>query len=431
MLLGQSAVGLFLDPGLGKTSICLGALRILKHLGYVKKTLIIAPLRPAYTVWPGEVCKWKEFNDFTYAVLHGPEKEWNLQQDVDLYIVNPEGLKWLMSHPKGDLPEWECLIVDESTKFKDSTNKRFKLLKKILHMFTRRWILTGTPMPNTLADLFGQVYILDSGNALEPYITRFRLKYFYRPGYNAWEWKPQPGAFDRVVTKIDPLILRLKGEDYLKMPDLQFITIPVELPTKAMEIYKQVENDFIYKLDEGLILAANAAAAGTKLRQVANGAVYLDEGGYAVLHDAKLDALEDLMEELSGHPVILMYEFNHDRERLLAKYPEAMDVKTCKDFPKLVADFNAGKIDILLAHPASIGHGLNLQGACYHEIWFGITWNFEHYDQTVRRIYRQGQEAEIVYIYHIIAQNTRDVRVATVLLQKDKNQSDLLDALRS
>ena len=429
MLLGQSAVGLFLDPGLGKTSICLGALRILKRLGYVKKTLIIAPLRPAYTVWPGEVCKWKEFNDFTYAVLHGPAKDANLREDVDLYIINPEGLKWLMAQK--NLPEWECLIVDESTKFKDSTNKRFKLLKKILPMFSRRWILTGTPMPNTLADLFGQIYILDRGNALEPYITRFRLKYFYRPGYNVWDWKPQPGAFDRVVEKIDPLILRLKGEDYLEMPDLQFITIPITLPPEVMEIYKQVENDFIYALDEGLILAANAAAAGTKLRQVANGAVYLDEGGYTVLHDEKLDALEDLMEELAGHPIILLYEFIHDRERLLAKYPEAVDVKTTKDIVKLVDDFNAGKIDILLAHPASIGHGLNLQKACYHEVWFGITWNFEHYDQTIRRIYRQGQPSPVVMIYHIIAQNTRDVRVARVLKQKDKNQSDLLDALRN
>ena len=430
MMLGQSAVGLFLDPGLGKTSICLGALRVLKKLGYVKKTLIIAPLRPAYSVWPGEVCKWKEFNDFTYAVIHGPAKYANLQEDVDLYIINPEGLAWLVEQ-KADLPEFDCLIIDESTKFKDSQTKRFKALKKILHKFSRRWILTGTPMPNTLADLFGQIYILDRGNALEPYITRFRLKYFYRPGYNAWEWKPQPGAFNRVIEKIDPLVLRLKGEDYLEMPDLKFINIPIDLPPAAQEIYREVENDFIYKLDEGLILAANAAAAGTKLRQIANGAVYLDEGGYSVVHDAKLDALEDLMEELAGHPVILMYEFNHDRERLLAKYPDAVDVKTTKDFTKLVHDFNAGKIDILLGHPASIGHGLNLQGACYHEIWFGITWNFEHYDQTIRRIYRQGQEAPIVYVYHIVAKNTRDVRVQEVLQRKDRQQSDLLNALRN
>ncbi len=215
------------------------------------------------------------------------------------------------------------------------------------------------------------------------------------------------------------------------MPAMKFISILIVLPPDAMEIYKEVENDFIYKLDEGLILAANAAAAGTKLRQLANGAVYLDEGGYTVVHDTKLDALDDLMEELSGHPVILMYEFNHDRERILKRYPEAVDVKTTKDFTKLVNDFNAGEIDILLGHPASIGHGLNLQGACYHEIWFGITWNFEHYDQAIRRIYRQGQDAPIVYVYHIVAQNTRDVRVQEVLARKDRQQSDLLSALRN
>ena len=426
MMLGQGAVGLFLDPGLGKTSICLGALRVLKRLGYVKKTLIIAPLRPAYAVWPGEIWKWEEFQEFDYVVLHGPEKDTRLEEDVDLYIINPEGLKWLIEQ---NLPDFDCLIVDESTKFKDSTTKRFKYLKKMLPMFKRRWILTGTPMPNTLLDLFGQIYILDSGHALERYITHFRLKYFYKPGYNAWEWKPQPGAFDRVVDKIAALIMQLRAEDYLEMPELQYVDVPVYLPEDAMQTYKSVEDDFIAALDEGVILAANAAAAGTKCRQIANGAVYMEDD-YVTLHDAKLEALDDILEELSGHPVLLLYEFNHDRERILQRYKNVTDVKTDKDINKLVNDFNAGDIPILLGHPASMGHGLNLQGTCHHVIWFGITWNFEHYDQAIRRVYRQGQESDYVRVYHLVSQGTLDSKVLSALQKKERGQNELLNALR-
>ena len=426
MMLGQAAVGLFLDPGLGKTSISLGALRVLKRLGYVKKTLIIAPLRPAYSVWPGEIWKWEEFNEFDYVVLHGPEKDFRLQEDVDLYIINPEGLKWLIEQK---LPDFDCLIVDESTKFKDSTTKRFKYLKKMLPMFKRRWILTGTPMPNTLLDLFGQIFILDMGNALERYITHFRLKYFYKPGYNAWEWKPQPGAFERVVEKVSPLVMQLRAEDYLEMPDLQYVDVPVYLPTDAMTVYKQVEDDFIAMLEDGVILAANAAAAGTKCRQISNGAVYIEED-FTVIHEAKLEALDDLLSELEGHPVLLLYEFDHDRQRIMAKYKNATDVKMSKDIGQVVYDFNAGNIPILLGHPASMGHGLNLQGTCNHVIWFGITWNFEHYDQAIRRVYRQGQENDYVRVYHLVAEGTLDSKVLGALQKKERGQNELLAALK-
>jgi SNF2 family DNA or RNA helicase len=426
MMLGQGAVGLFLDPGLGKTSICLAALRVLKRLGYVKKTLIIAPLRPAYSVWPGEVYKWEEFQEFSYVVLHGPEKDSRLWEDVDLYIINPEGLQWLASQKS--LPTWECLIVDESTKFKDSGTKRFKALKKLLPTFNRRWILTGTPMPNTLMDLFGQIYILDMGRALGRYVTHFRMEFFQKLGYNAWEWRPSPGAFERVVERISALVLQLRAEDYLKMPELVFHNVEVPLPESVLKIYQEVEDEFITVLEtEETITAGNAAAAGTKCRQIANGAVYVGDS-FSVVHDEKLDALEDLLEELAGHPVLLLYEFQHDRDRILNRFPYCTDVKT-GDIADIVTRFNAGSIPVLLGHPASMGHGLNLQGSCHHVIWFGITWNFEHYDQAIRRVYRQGQKSVICRVYHLIAKDTLDEKVLKVLGKKERQQGDLLNAI--
>jgi len=428
MMISQGAVGLFLDPGLGKTSICLAALKVLRSAGYFRKALIIAPLRPMYSTWPAEVYKWEDFNDFTYAIIHGSEKAERLRCDVELYFVNPEGLKWLLSQP--NLPEWDTLIVDESTKFKDSGTQRFRYLKGILPKFRRRWILTGTPIPNGLMDLFGQLYILDRGRSLGAYITHYRKEFFEQSGWNKWDWTPQHGAFERIIEKIQPLILQLSAEDYLQMPELSFHDVPVELPPDARAIYKSVEDDFLAQLadPEKLIVAANAAAAGTKCRQIANGAVYTDaDHNWEVIHAEKLDALEDLLEELNGHPVLVLYEYRHDFERLLRRFPTAVSLKS-GDVSAIVDRFNNGDIPLLVGHPASMGHGLNLQGSCHHVIWFGITWNLEHYDQAIARVYRQGQKNHVM-VYHIIAKDTKDEDVAAVLTQKDKTQQDLLKAL--
>lgn len=426
MMLQQGAVGLFLDPGLGKTSICLGALTILRKAGYFRKALIIAPLRPMYSTWPAEVYKWDEFNDFTYTVLHGPEKRERLQTDVELYFINPEGLQWLFSQP--DLPEWDTLIVDESTKFKDSGTKRFKALKRELPRFRRRWILTGTPVPNGLFDLFGQIYILDRGRSLGQYVTHFKNEFFMQTGWSKWSWGPQPGAFERVIDRIAPLVMQLSAEDYLQMPELKFIDIEVDLPEEAASQYRSVEENLIAAIEDNNIVAANAAAAGTKCRQIANGAVYIDEDTWVPVHDAKLDALEDLLEELNGHPVLLLYEYRHDRERILSRFPHAVDLKS-GDIGDTVRKFNESSIPLLIGHPASMGHGLNLQGSCHHVIWFGITWNLEHYDQAIARVYRQGQSHGIVYCYHLVARKTLDERVLDVLGRKDKTQQDLLNAI--
>ena len=428
MMITQGAVGLFLDPGLGKTSICLGSLKILRKAGFFKKALIVAPLRPMYSTWPAEVYKWEDFNDFTYTIIHDKEKHSRLRLDVELYFVNPEGLKWLFAQP--DLPEWDTLIIDESTKFKDSGTQRFKALKGILPRFRRRWILTGTPVPNGLLDLFGQMYILDRGRSLGQYITHYRNEFFMQASWNKWSWTPTPGAFERIVERISPLILQLSSEDYLQMPDLVDIRTEVELPAAAYRKYKEVEDHFISLMDMGEIVAANAAAAGTKCRQMANGAVYIDDdGNWVQVHDAKLDALEDLLEELNGHSVLVLYEFRHDNKRIMERFPTAVEFKSV-DPSSIVDKFNSGDIPLLIGHPASMGHGLNLQGSCHHVIWFGIPWNLEHYDQAIARVYRQGQEHDKVFVYHIVAKDTKDEKVSRVLAAKDRTQQTLLSALK-
>lgn len=432
LLLSQSSGGLFLDPGLGKTSTCLAALKILKKQGLGHKALIIAPLRPMYKVWPDEIEKWEDFSELTYAIVHGSVKEHNIRSEADIYIINPEGLLWLLDD-KRTLPQFDVLIIDESTKFKDSTTKRYRLLKKILPSIPRKWILTGTPVPNGISDLFGQIYILDGGRALGRYITHFRMEYFVRSGYNLYEWKPRQGAFEEIVQKISPLILQLSAEDYIKMPELMFMPpVLVELPPEARRRYDNVENDFLSLADEGNIVAANAAVAGMKCRQIANGAVYDDMKEVIPMHEAKLDALEDLLEELNGAPTLVMYEFQHDADRILGRLGDVPIIRSGmspKKFETLIDNFNAGVLPVLLGHPASMAHGLNLQKSCHHIIWFGITWNLEHYDQAIARIYRQGQKSGTVRVYHIVAKDTLDEKVVKVLEQKDRQQQGLLQAL--
>lgn len=435
-MMAQGSVGLFLDPGLGKTSTCLMAFKILKEKGLVSKALIIAPLRPVYKVWPDEVKKWADFADITYTVLHGGNKEAALAQDVDLYIINPEGLAWLFEKGK-KRPEWEVLIVDESTKFKNSTTQRFRALKHFLPSFTRRWILTGTPVPNGLMDLFGQVYILDLGRSLGRFITHYRAQFFTPSGYGGYEWKPQPDAFQRIVEAISPLILQLSAEEYLVMPELVFRHVEITLPETTRKTYDELERSFIVALDSSTeLVALNAAAAGTKLRQIANGAVYTlsaQQRKFEVLHDEKLDALQSLLEELNGHSVLILYEFEHDRDRILRRLGDipSLSGASASKSARIIDGFNDGSVPILLGHPASMGHGLNLQGACHHIIWFGIPWNLEHYDQAIARVYRQGQSSDHVFVYHIIARDTKDGDVHRVLTKKDRNQQSLLHALKA
>lgn len=409
------------------------AYKILRQKRVVKKALIIAPLRPMRKVWPDEIKKWADFADITYTIVHGGNKEAALAQDVDVYIINPEGIGWLFD-AKRKRPEFDVLIVDESTKFKNSSTQRFKVLKPHLPSFSRRWILTGTPVPNGLLDLFGQVYILDLGRSLGRFITHYRTEYFVPSGYGGYEWKPQPDAFSRITEAISPLCLQLSAEEYLQMPELVSHDLIVSLPPTSRKLYDELERDFLVQMESGEeVIALNAAAAGTKLRQIANGALYTGVDTWKGLHDEKLDALESLLEELNGHPVLIFYEFKHDAERISARLGSIPNLSgsTGSKFDALVDQFNSGRIAALLAHPASAGHGLNLQGSCHHIIWFGIPWNLEYYDQAIARVYRQGQSAEKVFVYHLVAKDTKDEDVAKVLVVKDRNQQGLLRALKT
>ena len=444
IMIQQSAAGLLLDPGLGKTSCSLAAFKLLKKQGFADWALVIAPLKPMYETWPAEIKKWSNFRELTHVILHGVEKNRRVKQKADLYLINPAGLNWLFESKNiGELMKRGngILIVDESTQFKDSSTQRFKLLKMHLPKFKRRYILTGTFTPNGLSDMFGQMYVLDGGNSLGKYITHFKSRYFYQPNpsYERYRWEPQEGAFDEVVRKISPLVLQLNAEDHLKMPKL--ITVPderairwVELPDEAWSKYKAMEDDFISDLGDSFVVASNAAVAGGKCRQIANGALYINqEHDYSVIHDEKIEALASLIDELQGQPLLILYEFVHDKDRMLKKWPKMPFIGggvSQKKVSSYLTDFNAGRLPYLAGHPQSMGHGLNMQGSCRHVCWFGIPWNFEHYDQAIRRVYRQGQKSDTVFIYHIVAKDTLDEKVLGVLGHKKKNMKDLYSALK-
>ena len=432
-MFSQRAVGLFMDPGLGKTSTVLAAFKQFKEQGLVDKMLIIAPLRIIYHVWPDEIKKWDNFKDLKYEIIHGKDKAEALRREADIYLINPEGLLWLLNK---DYERWlthdfDVLCIDESTKFKATNTKRFKLMRPWIPTFKLRWILTGTPMPNGAMDLFGQIYILDLGRALGAYITHFRNKFMYQADYQGYDWQLKPGAFERINDLINPLCVRISAEEALDMPELINNTIQVELPAAAREIYQQVQDDFIALLSDGVVIASNAGAAGTKCRQIANGAVYREDEEWELVHDTKVEALEELMEELGGKPLLLLYEYRHDAERIMELLgDQCFDISGASPTKakEAIQQFNSGQLPVLLGHPASMGHGLNLQGMCHHVCWFGIPWNLEYYQQAIARVWRQGQENHVI-VHHIVAKDTLDEKVVRVLHSKDANQRTLLSAL--
>lgn len=431
LMIKQACAGLLLDPGMGKSSIALAAFQILGSEGYVKGALVITPLRAVYNVWPNEVQKWADFNNLSVGILHGDDKAAVLKQDHDLYAINPEGVAWLVEKlVKVPAEQWpfDMLIVDESTKFKNSQTQRFKAIRQILHRFRRRYILTGTPTPNGLLDLFGQIFILDLGHALGRYITHYRNEYFIPTGYMGYQWTPKFDSMDRITARVAPLVMRAAQEDYLELPELVQQMMWVDLPKAARQTYKEMEERFITLLGDDTVLAPSAAAAGIKCRQILNGAVYTNAAhDWHEIHDTKLDVLADLVEELSGQPLLVFNEFEHDRERILKKFPGCKTIgsgRSMKKDQEVINAFNAGKLSMVVGHPASIGHALNLQGSCAHICWFGLTWNLEHYDQATQRVWRQGNEAKRVIAYHICIKNSLDEAVVRTLQSKDKTQTE-------
>jgi SNF2 family DNA or RNA helicase len=439
------------SEGLGKTSITYAALKTLKAKGVFKGALVLAPLRPVYSVWPAEQEKWHEFADMRVGVMHGKDKDDVLNGGYDLYTMNFEGIEWLCdpAHPqrmKTLMKKVDVLVIDELSKFKNCTGKRFKLFKPYLHKFERRWGLTGSPASNGLMNLFGQCYVLDLGRALGSYITHYRNKYFYPSGFGGYSWSLQPGAEEQIYAAVRPLALRMDAEDYLEMPQVFPVKVYVDLPPAARKIYDKMEDELFAELEGDTFLASTASSARIKCEQIANGGLYKDtvdaETGLPVagkrewvqVHKAKLDALEDLLDELQGQPALCGYHFEHDLESIidrLGKDTPHLAVSP-KVFDKLVKQWNRNELPYLFGHPASMGHGNNLQeGDACHIVWYHIHVDFELYDQFVRRLRRQGNKAKKLFIYHIVARDTVDEVKMVSLSSKDRTQRALLDALKA
>jgi len=443
-MIERGAAGLFLDPGLGKTSITLAAISLLLEQKLARGLLVIAPLRPAHLTWPGEIAKWADFRHLRHVVLHGKDKNKALRSGAHVYIINPEGLRWLFRAIGGNPDRWpfDILTVDESSKFKNTRTLRFKELREQLPKFRRRYILTGSPTPNGLTDLFGQIYLLDLGAALGRYITHYRMMYFNPGGFGGYDWFLKPGADKQIYSRISPLVLRMDAKDWINLPPKIETDVIVELPAEARRAYNEVESKFTIELAEGSVTAVNAAAATVKLRQVANGGAYLDvvrgtRRGTVHLHDEKTEALVELLEELEGQPTLVAYEFDHDVARILpalkkagfGDVPNVSRVKNTAELIKLEQEWNAGKLSVMLGHPLTVAHGLNLQQGGRAVIWYALTWDLELYQQYVHRIWRQGQEHP-VFVYRIIAKDTIDEVMIAALHRKDKGQRALLNALR-
>lgn len=445
-MLENPAYGLLLSPGLGKTAVTLAAFKVLRDRGIVRRALVLAPLRVCTDVWPEELAKWTDFHDLRMTVLHGPKKDQRLRENADIYVMNYEGLPWLAREGikvwgTNDWPE--MLVADESTRLKHPRTQRFKILRGgMLKRFKRRYILTGTPAPNGLMDLFGQLYVLDLGQRLGRYITHYRVRFFVE-SWDGFSWDLRPGAEEEIYKAISDAVLRLDALDHLDMPELVKTTIGVNLPAKARAVYEELKEEFVLKVKEGEVTAKNAAVLTSKLRQVANGAVYADEEllGHGrgakkevvSIHKAKLDALEDLVEELSGQPLLVAYEFEHDYRAINSRFkdvPRLGGGVTTKQASEIIKQWNAGELPILAVHPASAGYGLNLQAGGGHVAWYGLTWNLEHHDQLIDRLWRQGQRRKHVFVYYLVARGTMDTLVLSALEDKAASQRELFDAVK-
>lgn len=433
-LFAHPFAGLFFPPGLGKTATTLSALLILLNKKVVDKVLVVAPLRVCYNVWPNEVNDWADFEHLSVGILHGKNKEKVLKEDHDIYCINPDGLQWL--HKKYQSREflntgkW-ALVVDESTCFKRATSQRFKLLKKIAPKFDRRIILTGTPAPNGLINLWSQMYLLDLGKRLGQYVTAFRNRYFYPSGYMGYDYKLCDGADKRIYDAIGDIVLH-KSQDELDLPDRLYNYIRVELPNDAMNTYEQMRKQMVAELQEQDIIAVNAAVAAGKLKQICSGGLYDPEGNPILLHDAKTDVVESLVNELDGRPLLVTYEYKHDLMRLLARFPNTPYIGggvSEKETTDIIDRFNNGELPLLLLHPASAAHGLNLQkGGCHDVCWYSITYDRELYDQANARVHRQGVKNSVT-IHHIVAKGTIDEAIVKLLDKKGNVQQALLDYL--
>ena len=421
-----------LDMGLGKTAITLTAIEELIHDRFeVRSALVVAPLRVARDTWPSEIEKWDHLKDLTFTVAVGNEKQrlTALKKSADIHIINRENVPWLIE--KSGIPfDYDMIVIDELSSFKNHQAKRFRALMKVRPTITRIVGLTGTPSSNGLMDLWAEYRILDFGERLGRYISRYRHQYFRPDKYNGpvvYSYKPLPGAEEQIYNKISDITISMKSTDYLKMPERIMNEVRVKLDEKEQKLYDTMRKELTISLRDKEIDAGNAAALSGKLIQMADGAVYDNDGGVVKIHDRKLDALEDLIEGANGKPVLVSYWYRHDLDRIKERFPSARELKSHEDF----TEWNKGQIPIALIHPASAGHGLNLQSGGSTIVWFTLTWSLELYEQMNARLWRQGQKSETVVIHHIITEGTIDENIMKALRTKDKTQSALINAVKA
>lgn len=431
-------LGLFLDMGLGKTVTTLTAVKDLKYNRFeVRKVLVIAPKKVAEGTWTKEKDKWDHTRMLRVSQVLGSQAKRirALNTPADLYIINRENVVWLVDYYRNAWP-FDMVIVDESSSFKSHKAKRFKALASVGGLISRMVELTGTPSPNGLEDLWAQVYLLDGGERLGKRYTQFRERYFQPdkrgPDGMVYSYEAKPGTQESILQKISDICISMKAEDYLQLPDIIYHEIPVELDPNAKKAYLEMERKMVLELpeDEEEISVTSAAALSNKLLQLGNGAIYDEDRQYHEIHSCKIEVFLELIESLQGKPALVFYNFQHDRIRILNALEKmklrVRDLKTTQDED----DWNAGKIDVLLTHPASSAYGLNLQQGGNHVVWFGLTWNYELYTQANKRLHRQGQQEKVI-VHHLICSGTRDEDVMDALRRKDDVQGWVMRSLKA
>lgn len=436
-IIDTKKIGLYIDMGLGKTVTTLTAIKELKYERLqVRKVLVIAPKKVAESTWSKEKDKWDHTKMLRVSKVLGStaKRIQALNTPADLYIINRENVVWLVDYYRNEWP-FDMVVIDESSSFKNHKSKRFKALASISGKITRLVELTGTPSPNGLEDLWAQVYLLDSGERLEKRYTQFRERYF-NPGDRGqniiYNYKPKLGSEQAILDKISDICISMKSEDYLQLPDLIEDVIHVELDPKARKAYDDLERQMVLALpeEEDEISVTSAAALSNKLLQLANGAVYDEGHSVHSVHDCKIEAFMELVESLNGKPALVFYNFQHDKDRIKAALEKTgLRVRELKT-PQDENDWNAGQIDILLAHPASCAYGLNLQQGGNHVIWFGLTWNYELYSQANKRLHRQGQTEKVI-IHHLVCSGTRDEDVMEAISRNDDVQNWVMESLKA
>lgn len=432
LVIDKPKIGLFLDMGLGKTVITMTAIQELMYDRFeVSHVLVIAPKRVAEDTWTREHAKWDHLKDLRISKVLGNEQQriQALRTEADIYVIGRDNVIWLINYYQGLKKGWpfDMIVIDELSSFKNPQAKRFRALRKAMPSASRVVGLSGTPSPNGLMDLWAEVYLLDQGERLGLTLGFYREKYFRpgaRNGYVVYKWEPLRNAQKEIEDKISDICISMSAADYLELPKRIDNVIPVQLSPEEMEAYKRMEHDQLLQIEGDDIAALNAAAIMTKLLQIANGSVYTNEGKVVKIHEAKLEALAEIVDMMDS-PVLVFYSYKHDLAAIQGKIKGARILENEKDIP----DWNAGKVQVLLAHPASVGYGLNLQEGGHVIVWYGLTWSLELYQQANARLYRQGQEKPVI-IHHLIAEGTADGEVMAALQNKDTSQAALLAALK-